>query len=236
MTVSKICTACWIFFVVMCVAFLPLGAGILAIHALPLNVRVVLAVVTVIGVWWGPFTYAMYLSIAVMRNGDRRLLRRGTAGTAEVLSAKATNTVISEGEFDWQAPRVYKYGLRVSVPGRAPYETSCSICAAGIRQGSVVNVAVSRHNRKRVTIDVGQGSKKSAGGLSPAPGARPAAPPRFPVASARIIRDTGPVWPEFSPSRENQRIAALAQLGQLRDQGILTAAEFAAQKARILAG
>jgi len=35
MTVSKISAACWVFFVVMCVAFLPLGAGILAIHALP---------------------------------------------------------------------------------------------------------------------------------------------------------------------------------------------------------
>jgi len=31
-----------------------------------------------------------------MRNGDRRRLRRGIAGTAEVLSAKATNTVIAE--------------------------------------------------------------------------------------------------------------------------------------------
>jgi Short C-terminal domain len=234
MTVSRTCIACWIFFVVMCLAFLPLGAGILAIHALPLNVRVALAVVTVAGVWWGPFVYAMYLSIAVMRNGDRRLLRRGIAGTAQVLSAKATNTVISEGEFDWQAPRVYKYGLRVSIPGRAPYETSCSICAAGIRQGSVVNVAVSPHNRKRVTIDVGQGGKNGTGRPCPAPGPGRAAQ-RFPVADARVIRDTGPVWPEFPPSRDNQRMAALAQLGQLRDRGILTDAEFTAQKARILA-
>jgi len=234
MTVGKISAACWIFFVVMSVAFLPLGAGILAIHALPVTVRVVLAVVTVIVVWWGPFVYAMYLSIAVMRNGDRRLLRRGIAGTAEVLSAKATNTVISEGEFDWQAPRVYKYGLRVRVPGRQPYETSCSICAAGIREGSVVNVAVSPYNRKRVTIDVGQASKNGAGGSRPAPSAGAAAQ-RFPAADARAIRDMGPVWPEFSPSRDNQRMAALAQLGQLRNQGVLTDAEFAAEKARILA-
>jgi hypothetical protein len=234
MTVSKISAACWIFFVVMCVAFLPLGAGILAIHALPLTVRVVLAIVTVIVVWWGPFVYAMYLSIAVMRNGDRRLLGRGIAGTAEVLSAKATNTVISAGEFDWQAPRVYKYGLRVSIPGRPPYETSCSICAAGIRERSVVNVAVSRHNRKRVTIDVGQASKNRAGGSRPAPGAGAAAQ-RFPAADTRVIRDMGPVWQEFPPSRDNQRMAALTQLGQLRNQGVLTDAEFAAQKARILA-
>ena len=55
------------------------------------------------------------------------------------------------------------------------------------------------------------------------------------MADARVIRDTGPVWQEFSPSRDNQRIAALTQLGQLRNQGVLTDAEFVAQKARILA-
>ena len=74
-----------------------------------------------------------------------------------MLTAKATNTVIQEGEFAWQAPRVYKYRLRVTVPGRRPYETSCSVCASGVRPGSVVDVAVGRHNRKRVAIDVGQG-------------------------------------------------------------------------------
>jgi hypothetical protein len=102
----------------------------------------------------------MYLALAVMRNGDRRTLRRGVRGTAEVLTAKATNTVIQEGEFAWQAPRVYKYRLRVTLPGHLPYETSCSICASGIRPGEVVDVAVGRHNRKRVTIDVGQGGTR----------------------------------------------------------------------------
>jgi hypothetical protein len=161
-TVSRISAACWIFFVVMSIAFLPLGIAIMAIHAIPATARVVLAIVAVIGLWWGPFGYAMYLSMAVLRNGDRRLLRRGVAGTAEVLSAKATNTVIQEGEFAWEAPRVYKYGLRVTIPGRPSYETSCSICARGIQPGSVVNIAVSRHNRKRVTIDVGQADRQKA--------------------------------------------------------------------------
>jgi hypothetical protein len=162
MTVSRISAACWIFFVVMCVAFIPLGIGIMAIHAIPATVRIVLAAVVVIGVWWGPFAYAMYLAMAVMRNGDRRLLRRGIAATAQVLSAKATNTVIQDGEFAWQAPRVYKYGLRVTIGGRPSYETSCSICAGGIQAGSVVNVAVSPLNRKRVTIDVGQGGRRGS--------------------------------------------------------------------------
>jgi hypothetical protein len=236
MTVSKISIACWIFFCVMCLAFLPLGIGIMNIHAIPLPLRLVLAIVTVIGVWWGPFAYAMYLSMAVMRNGDRRLLRRGIAGTAEVLSAKATNTVIQEGEFAWEAPRVYKYGLRVTIPGRQPYETSCSICAAGIRAGSVVNVAVSPHNRKRVTIDVGQASTDGSGRPRPVPGAGRAGQ-RFatPGAPAPATRETGGGWQQYSPSPDNQRMAALAQLARLHHQGVLTDAEFAAQKTRILA-
>jgi hypothetical protein len=234
MTVGQMSALCWTIFGVMCLAFLPLGGGILLIHALPVAVRVALAIIVVLGVWWGPFAYAMYLSLAVMRNGDRRLLRRGIAGTAEVLTAKATNTVISQGEFTWNAPRLYRYGLRVRIPGREPYETTCLICAAGIRVGMVVNVAVSPHNRKRVTIDVGQGSRHGAGVPRPAPGAGPAAQ-RFGAADARAARDTGPGWAEFPSSPESQRLAALAQLGRLHGQGVLTDAEFAAEKTRILA-
>ena len=85
MTVQKISLTCWIVFGVMCLAFLPLGAGILAIHALPTVTRVVLAVVVAGGLWWGPFAYGMYLSMAAVKNGDRRLLKRGKAGTAVVL-------------------------------------------------------------------------------------------------------------------------------------------------------
>jgi hypothetical protein len=169
MTVGKISGVCWAVFGVMCLGFLPLTVVILMIHALPVAIRVVLAVVIVGGLWWGPFAYGMYLAMAVMRNGDRRLLKRGIAGTAKVLSVKRTNTVIQEGEFAWQAPRVYKYGLLVSVPGQQPYETSCSICATGISEGSVVNIVVSPHNHKRVTIDVGQGSKDGAASPRPVP-------------------------------------------------------------------
>jgi hypothetical protein len=160
MTAAKMSVVCWTVFGVMSAAFLPLGIGIMHIHAIPVTARIVLAVVVAGGLWWGPFGYGMYLAMAVMRNGDRRLLRRGIPGTAQVLDAKRTNTVIQDGEFAWQAPRVYKYRLGVTVPGRRPYETSCSICVAGIHPGSVVNVVVSPYNRKRVTIDVGQASRR----------------------------------------------------------------------------
>jgi hypothetical protein len=249
-------TACWVFFGIMSLAFLPLGFGIMQLHALPTAPRLVLAFLVVGALWWGPFGYAMYLALAVLRNGDRRLLQRGIHGTAEVLSAKETNTVIQAGEFAWQAPRVWKYGLRVSIPGQAPYETACSICAAGISEGSVVNVAVSPHNRHRVTIDVGQGSKDGAQAPRPVPG-------HGAVAGAQTVTLGGLVDQSLAagaqtvtlsdlvgqpagaqtvtlgglvnlPTAEAQRIGQLAQLGQLHRQGVLTDSEFEAQKAEVL--
>lgn len=233
MTVQRISLTCWIVFGVMCLAFLPLGTGILAIHALPVAARVVLAVVVAGGLWWGPFAYGMYLSMAAVKNGDRRLLKRGKPGTAVVLSAKATNEVIQSGEFAWEAPRVYKYRLKVSLPGRSAYETSCSICAAGIREGSQVHVAVSPHNRKRVTIDVGQGSK--GGASRPRPVLSDLGEARaFPADAPGVTFSTHQPAHSQPSSPDAERISELTKLGQLHSQGVLTDAEFAAEKARVL--
>jgi hypothetical protein len=194
---------------------------------------VVLAVVVVGGLWWGPFTYGMYLSMSAVKNGDRRLLKRGKAGTAVVLSAKRTNEIIQSGEFAWEAPRVYKYRLKVSLPGRSAYETSCSICAAGIREGSVVHVAVSPHNRKRVTIDVGQGSKGGTG--RPRPVLGDAGQVRtFQADAPGVTFSTRQPAHSQPSSPDAERISELTNLGQLHSQGVLTDAEFAAEKARIL--
>jgi hypothetical protein len=233
MTVGKISGVCWAVFVVMSLAFLPLAYGIMSIHALPTGPRVALAIVVVGVLWWGPFAYAMYLALAVMRNGDRRLLKRGLAGTAEVLSVKRTNTVIQEGEFAWEAPRVYKYRLRVSIPGKAPYETDCAICAAGISQGSVVHVAVSPHNHKRVTIDVGQGSKGGDRRPRPVTGASSTAQD-YPAGTRDFASDLGGAAGMGQPGAERERLDMLTQLSKLHSQGALTDAEFAAQKAQIL--
>ena len=107
------------------------------------------------------FVYAMYLSLRVIRNGDPRLLKRGIRGTATVLTAHQTNTVIQEGEFAWQAPWMWKYHLRVQLPNQQPYETECNICAE-LGEGQQVNVAAAPHNKKRVTVDVGQGKGRGS--------------------------------------------------------------------------
>jgi hypothetical protein len=216
----------------------------MSIHALPETTRAVLAVLVVLVLWWGPFVYAMYLSMAVMRNGDRRLMKRGVHGTAEVLSVKRTNTVIQEGEFAWEAPRVYKYRLRVHIPGKEPYETDCAICATGIRQGQMVNVTVSPHNRHRLTIDVGQDSKDSAKRPRPvagdstvaqsfsasvAPNFSAGAAQKFPAGAVNFS-----VMQGQQAGAETERLSQLAQLGQLHRQGVLSDAEFVAQKTQIL--
>ena len=87
MTVGKISGLCWTVFVVMSLGFLPLAYGIMQLHAIPTGPRVALMLVVVIAAWWGPFVYGMYLALAVTRNGDRRTLRRGIRGTAEVFSS-----------------------------------------------------------------------------------------------------------------------------------------------------
>ena len=76
MTVGKISGLCWTVFGVMCLGFLPLAVGIMHIHAIPTGPRAALMLVVVIALWWGPFGYAMYLALAVTRNGDRRTLRQ----------------------------------------------------------------------------------------------------------------------------------------------------------------
>jgi hypothetical protein len=266
MSVGKIMVACWVVFIVVTGALRAIWTAILGIHGLSHPVAVALALAVIAVLWGGSFGYAMYLAFAAIRNGDRRLLKRGVAGSAQVLSRKRTNTSIQSGGYDWQAPRVYKYRLRVTLPGHAPYETTLSICAAGIREGSVVTVAASRFNRKRVTVDVGQGvrkGRKGAGASRPAPAYSPAG--QASRAAARAFADLNPAgaapfggagpagqapFADLGPAgqapfggqnpagpargADAQRLSMLAQLGQLHRQGVLTDAEFAAQKAQIL--
>jgi hypothetical protein len=154
--VGRIVVWSWILYGVFLVAAIVVG-GVLGSAGSSLTVP---AIVVLVAACVATFVYAMYLSLRVLRNGDPRLLRRGIRGTAIILAAKQTNTVVQEGDFAWQAPFVWKYHLRISLPGGEPYETDCSICAADLAVGNTVNVAVAPHNRKRVTIDVGQDQVK----------------------------------------------------------------------------
>ena len=269
MTVGKISVACWVVFVAMSLLFLPGLALAAAIGDATVPALGYVAGAGVIALWWGPFVYAMYLSLAVMRNGDKRLLARGRRGTAEVLEAERTNTVIQAGEFEWQAPFVYKYRLRITLPGKGTYETTCRICLTGIDAGDTVEVAVSPRNRHRVTIDPGSIRHRRAtarrehvdapgrghdGLLSHVREFRPRARELdgVEVGDAQAVRDPGrprsrqrrgllrggtaPTGsgPSAETSAGDDRLDQLERLGDLRDRGVLTPEEFAAEKARIL--
>ncbi len=120
----------------------------------------------------------------------------------------------------------------MSVPGKAPYDIDCAICAAGISQGQVVHVAVSAHNKHRVTIDVGQGSK--GGDRRPRPVTDASTMSQGYQAGTRdFASDLGATGAGRTAS-ESERLSQLAQLGKLHSEGVLTDAEFAAQKAQIL--
>src|SRR5690242_14371118 len=85
-----------------------------------------------------------------------------------------------------------------ALPGRAPYETTCSLCARGLAAGQTVEVAVARHNPRRVTIVPGL----TAWPQAPDPAVLPAGVFADPYA--------GPARP---PSRRERLIEELTRLG-----------------------
>jgi hypothetical protein len=101
---------------------------------------------------WLSFFYAMYVFYFDVTRGDTHLQKQGIRGTAVVLSAKQANTIAQTGQFRFQAPFIWKYRLRVTVPGKPPYEATCGIARDDIREGSTVGVSVSRFNRRSVAI------------------------------------------------------------------------------------
>jgi hypothetical protein len=167
--------------------------------------------------WIGSFAYAMYLWIAVIRYGDRRLLRRGVKGSAEVLSVKATSWSMSAGEYyGFGAPTVMKYRLAVSVPGKDRYETTLYICAR-LATGETLPVCVSPLNPARVTVDLAQhAAARSAS--APGPAGAVHTHRRIAMPSGVDVADE------------------LTKLADLRDRGALSDSEFEARKAKLLQG
>jgi hypothetical protein len=84
------------------------------------------------------------------------------SGTAQVLSAASTNTVINNTNY------MVKIKLRVQVPGREPYEAQTKelfdVTAVGDMQpGMTVPVIVSAAHPNRVKIDWGRRARGDAG-------------------------------------------------------------------------
>jgi membrane protease subunit (stomatin/prohibitin family) len=73
-----------------------------------------------------------------------------------------------------------------------------------------------------------QANKWANQGAQSAPSQQYAAPPQYEAPPQYVAAPAAPA--------EDDMLAQLEKLGQLRDAGVLTEAEFAAQKAKILAG
>lgn len=220
MTVGKLSVISWTIFVVMSVAFLPAILAVNSIAGLPHPVKFALSAFIIVVVWWGPFVYGMYLSMVGMGNNDKRLLKRGIRGTAVVLEAKQTNTMIGGASDIGRFGRFVRlYHLRVTLPGQKPYETYCRITAGGFRKWQNVVVYAAPHNRKRVTIDV----EASQPRIGEAPTGKP---------QVHIHEATRPFGNSYTD--ESARIHQLSELARLHREGSLTDAEFAAEKSRLL--
>jgi hypothetical protein len=205
------------------VSFAVFLVGIVGLFAVVASGSPVVLVPFII-VWLGSFAYAMYLWVAVMRYGDRRLVKRGSQGTAQVLSAKETSWAMSAGDYEGiGAPTVWKYGLQVSVSGKDPYPTTLYICAH-LRSGDTVPVYVSPHNAKRVTVDLKQLAAASDAELRSI-GTRH-------HSSRRVVAPDSE--PPQAPAATIDVADELAKLADLKDRGVLSDAEFASQKAKLL--
>ena len=101
-----------------------------------------------------------------------------------------------------------------------------------LKTAATVAVASSVHGRvqRRQQARWAAQDQGAAGSVAPAP---PAPPPQAPVAPAPPPH--APVAPAHSADM-GERLAQLAQLGELLKAGILTEAEFQQQKAKILSG
>jgi hypothetical protein len=184
------------------------------------------------------FLYAMYVFYFDVTRGDKHLQKRGIRGTAVVLRATQTRTQAQTGQANFQAPFIWKYRLKVSLPGKEPYEAVCSVARGDISQGSTVDIAVSRFNRRSIAMLPGRPAQKvefrngqgpvvfstsTPGGQNPAEAFQSV----FRAAGASGVHIQG-------PDPEASHLAALAKLGELHSQGVLTDAEFATEKARLI--
>jgi hypothetical protein len=176
------------------------------------------------------FLYAMYVFYFDVTRGDKHLQRSGTQGTAVVLAAKQTRALAQTGQFDFQAPFIWKYTLQVTIPGKEPYQASCSVARDNIAEGSTVNVAVSRFNRRSVTI-LADRPISAAPGRQPSQGSTDRE--QLLVQSLQSAHSgQRPQSPAADPGLSH--VDALAKLADLHRTGALTDAEFATEKSRII--
>lgn len=164
---------------------------------------------------------------------SQQLQASGVDGTATVFSVADTGGSLNDHP-------IARLELDVTLPGQAPYRTTVEqaiprLQAGQIVPGAVVAVKADPQNPQAVALAATAGGSAAPAGAPSAP-ADPSAPASFAALQASAAAQAAAAQVAAANAGAAQDPATrLERLAELKDKGLLSESEFAAQKARILA-
>lgn len=164
---------------------------------------------------------------------SQQLQASGVDGTATVVSVADTGGSLNDHP-------IARLELDVTLPGQAPYRTTVEqaiprLQAGQIVPGAVVAVKADPQNPQAVALAATAGGSAAPAGAPSAP-AGPSAPASFAALQASAAAQAAAAQVAAANAGAAQDPATrLERLAELKDKGLLSESEFAAQKARILA-
>lgn len=164
---------------------------------------------------------------------SEQLQASGVDGTATVVSVADTGGSLNDHP-------IARLELDVTLPGQAPYRTTVEqaiprLQAGQIVPGAVVAVKADPQNPQAVALAATAGGSAAPAGAPSAP-ADPSAPASFAALQASAAAQAAAAQVAAANAGAAQDPATrLERLAELKDKGLLSESEFAAQKARILA-
>lgn len=164
---------------------------------------------------------------------SQQLQASGVDGTATVVSVADTGGSLNDHP-------IARLELDVTLPGQAPYRTTIEqaiprLQAGQIVPGAVVAVKADPQNPQAVALAATAGGPAAAAGAPSAP-ADTSAPASFAALQASAAAQAAAAQVAAANAGAAQDPATrLERLAELKDKGLLSESEFAAQKARILA-
>ncbi len=164
---------------------------------------------------------------------SQQLQASGVDGTATVVSVADTGGSLNDHP-------IARLELDVTLPGQAPYRTTVEqaiprLQSGQIVPGAVVAVKADPQNPQAVALAATAGGSAAPAGAPSAP-ADPSAPASFAELQASAAAQAAAAQVAAANAGAAQDPATrLERLAELKDKGLLSESEFAAQKARILA-
>ncbi|MFN8133513.1 MAG: SHOCT domain-containing protein [Solirubrobacteraceae bacterium] len=165
---------------------------------------------------------------------SQRLQASGVDGTATVVSVADTGGSLNDHP-------IARLELDVTLPGQAPYRTTIEqaiprLQAGQIVPGAVVAVKADPQNPQAVALAATAGGPAAPAAAAPSAAGDPSAPASFAALQASAAAQAAAAQVAAANAGAAQDPATrLERLAELKDKGLLSESEFAAQKARILA-